>query len=420
MTAVPGILHKRGERQPNLLDLNEYIFREIFQYLDNEMVYFTLRNVSRKLKHYVDAYVQLGAIFAVVAGRCNCDLRQSILLYILTKNDKVTSIAAKVFDKIDIMIPIVHDSLGPYSPYLGSFGAKFNGKIVTGVHSSKTLQCSLPFYINEYNAKENKWIPIHSLDYGTYDTLVRSPIQYWCQIGDSKLLMFHNNYNNIHLRLVHVNISGEEKYKKFWRILKKSGKPRSTYSSSMVEFPFQLRGITQFSVIRVAQNKIMLVGGIYQQTSSDSRINEKYNQILWQCTLTNDQNDVTWMTLDSELIKVRLKPMCFKLKDNLYIAGGEDEPKASSIFSRNGLLCCDRYNMKENKYYKTLYTLPYPLSDVETSIATNDKETFALILDFTNTKILLFSEDEGFKEFHNFAPRAIKRKIMYKILLNIR
>ena len=445
-TEAMGITLKY-QRRPNLHDMHEDIFREIFQYLNDEFVYFTLRSVSRNIKGYVDAYIQLGGIFMSVSRRDNV----TEIWYVLEQNDKVRTIFSKLSDpypypptryyKEQIVSTCwsthTREILVHTVAELGGFGAKFKGKIVIGVHSynmeeeSKTrkIKASWPFDINEYNAKENKWIPIQSIqsvnDCENYDYLLGSgvPIKCWCQIGDSSLIIFYNEMNTIYTRLIHINIAHEHSTTKTRNTLKRFGESRSTFSSYMVAFPFQLRGISEFSVIRIASNKIMLVGGIINNNVGHSMT--KYNQQLWQGTLNKDGQNLTWARVDLiEIVSIKIhrNPLCFKLKDNVYITGGTNVPlwESGGIFVTNDLLSCDRYNLSENKYYTSVYTLPYILNYDETSILTNDNETFAIILDDKYMKILLFTEDQGFKEFRNFSPMETKRKMTDRLIFNVK
>ena len=58
-TSIVVCVSSQMENRPHLLDLNEDIFREIFRYLDDDEVYFTIRNVCQQLKYYVDMYLEL-------------------------------------------------------------------------------------------------------------------------------------------------------------------------------------------------------------------------------------------------------------------------------------------------------------------------------------------------------------------------
>ena len=43
----------------NIIQLPEQIFREIFRYLDNKTIIFSLRNVCIKIREYVDRYIDI-------------------------------------------------------------------------------------------------------------------------------------------------------------------------------------------------------------------------------------------------------------------------------------------------------------------------------------------------------------------------
>ena len=92
--AAAFVITQDCQGKPNLMDMHEDIFREIFQFLEDEFVYFTLRIVSRKIKYCVDAYLQLGGIFMAIAGRDNL----TEILYVLKKNDRVRTICSKFID----------------------------------------------------------------------------------------------------------------------------------------------------------------------------------------------------------------------------------------------------------------------------------------------------------------------------------
>ena len=170
----------------------------------------------------------------------------------------------------------------------------------------------------------------------------------------------------------------------------------------------------EFTLVRVAQNQLLLVGGFQYSYWKNETL--KPNHVLWQGTLTKNEKSVTWIALNVESIPMRLNPICFKLKDNVYIVG-ENELKniypnitkltgmCNGCFSylNYSCICCDRYNLKEGKYYSNVHSLPYPLiSDEVTNVATDEKDTFAIIPNCNQTlgtgKLLIFTENVGFEE----------------------
>ena len=80
-----------------LLDLCESIWYNIFQYLQNDEMYFTLRNVCRLIKCYADAYLQIDYSFLLVQG---CRSKRSIgLCTSVNFNEIISSTIINVFRK---------------------------------------------------------------------------------------------------------------------------------------------------------------------------------------------------------------------------------------------------------------------------------------------------------------------------------
>lgn len=428
----------------NLLDMNEDIFLEIFQYLKDELIYFSLRSVSRKLKLCVDAYLELAGIFLTVAGRDNT----TEVLYVLERRDHVRTIILKNIEPYPYPPPFYHQEkistrccvtqtktvmIRSLSD-LGSFSANIKGTVIIGTHSycmevnykprnyrnkinvvnvdqdaeeswknleKKTVKASWPFDLKRYEVSLKKWVPIKSvveLDQN-FDYLMGSgkPIKFWCLLGDSSLLTFYDEINITYTRLIQINIS-KPHFSKFHG---------NTFSSRLVTFPYQLVGISQFSVIRVAKQQVLLVGGIKIHNHT------KPNLSLWMGTLTKNGRNLTWVNTNSKVTQPRIKPLCFKLNNNVYITGGEGHLNGDKV----DLLCCDRYNLESNVYSSCVYTLPYPLNYDDAYVATNVNETFALILDERKKKVLFFTEEKGIEEYKKFYPNQIKPNTKNRILL---
>ena len=118
---------------------------------------------------------------------------------------------------------------------------------------------------------------------------------------------------------------------------------------------------------------------------------------MWEGTLTKDESNVTWKPIDMEwssincrlihigdtidmshqIENILIRPICFKLQDNLYIAGGQAINDLSAFF-----LCCDKFNLKERNYHESVHFLPSHLpsvAHVDNNVVTDGDETFALI-----------------------------------------
>ena len=122
----------------------------------------------------------------------------------------------------------------------------------------------------------------------------------------------------------------------------------------------------------IGQNKVILVGFVVPNCYSRGTPKTE----IWQGVLSRGGNHVSWNELelncdDLGSIPSRFRPICFKLQDNLYITGGSERFRETFT---SEFLSCDRYNFAEGKYYKTKYSLPYPVFHPH-SVVTHKKET---------------------------------------------
>ena len=101
----------------------------------------------------------------------------------------------------------------------------------------------------------------------------------------------------------------------------------------------------------------MIVGGC------GTNNNNNYNLKLWEAVITEESDNLQFKAVDVTPVKPRSNPICFKLRDNVYIAGGQVSSLENNCIDcctgddRKGKyswhhLCCDRYNVKERKYVK--------------------------------------------------------------------
>ena len=126
---------------------------------------------------------------------------------------------------------------------------------------------------------------------------------------------------------------------------------------------------------------------------------------MWQGTLSDDQKYLTWDALDLEPTKSRIRPICFKLKDTLYIGGGKTMKRTKDVDESFDALykpftCCDTYNLQEGTYHQSVYFLPWLIYEVH-NVFTDADETFAIITQKHNTRLLVFTEKDGFKALSN-------------------
>ena len=142
------------------------------------------------------------------------------------------------------------------------------------------------------------------------------------------------------------------------------------------------------------------------------------------------------------LTKLRRRPVCFKLRETLYIAGGHDNCTSADNCNpseirkdciqkkyircnpvsyndeeteRNICFCCDKYNLVESKYYRNVHSMPSVAmaSRQISNVVTDEEEQFAVIAPCQcetneNQNMIMFTEDNGFEEFPNFSSKRGK------------
>ena len=140
----------------------------------------------------------------------------------------------------------------------------------------------------------------------------------------------------------------------------------------------------------------MLVGG---DTTNDGITNR-----VFEGEITEDNKDVFWKEVES-MRKNRHSHLTFKMNDSVYVAGGHSGLRDVPI--------CERYDLKEHKWHKCEYTLPWDL--YFSSVVVSVDESFALITGGTSShisgrtnSIIIFTENHGFQPLRN-SSLQIKR-----------
>ena len=150
------------------------------------------------------------------------------------------------------------------------------------------------------------------------------------------------------------------------------------------------------TITRVADNKVMLVGG--RMISLGNKLAESCRVLLGE--ITENKRNVTWRKMES-IKKARYGHVAFKMKESLYLVGGVD-------IDWNGLLSCVRFDLNESRWLNCRHSLPYPLE--RASVVVSDDESFAVItggkkrnghVHCASARIIVFSEENGFQELTN-------------------
>ena len=430
----------------HFLDLNEDVLREIFLYLEYDEVFYVLGNVCKQLKETVDTYIQLGGVFLL----CSVPGMPSKLLHIFERNSRIVSICSKLGPALPR--PSLVDSLESNVTFdIGSFGCRLKEKNVVGVYYTekpKHLNFRLNevadtykfCYFHEYEPRTNSWIPIESRDkselYSWTDTLWRQPyiLISTCPIADSMMVVLEEYKNNgvNYARLFHLNCkeprkapkktSKHERFLKAIKLVTKTETPCYTYSEQ-ISLPLDLQGIFKCTIVQVEYDKFMLIGGSNNQQVPNMKIWQgkvfRENNTTWK---HGTSGKITWSPINIELHEPLASPLCFKLKNNLYIAGGATTENPSGCLHLSSVdihgkvhYFCHRYDMKNKEYYDCEYILPLSVNSFD-KVTTSADEKFAIILTKEKGTILIFTEKDGFSEFPNFSifgKRSVKKPFFY-------
>ena len=172
-------------------------------------------------------------------------------------------------------------------------------------------------------------------------------------------------------------------------------KLQSVRNENILDVPKGIIGMDEedISFIRVSKTTIIVIS----------------YYVFLQGTLTNDVRGIAWSSTYTGKMWIRTTPVCFKLKDNIYIAGRYrycNNPRdrtynVTSSFCDKVCKGCDIYNYKTRKLYLNIHSLPYALcKSSAVRVATNKNEDIAvLVLTVLGVeKMLIFTHEEGFIE----------------------
>lgn len=154
------------------------------------------------------------------------------------------------------------------------------------------------------------------------------------------------------------------------------------------------------TIINIDNNSVMIVGSVI----SDGRTSAvDCSTRVFRGEVTDDKRDVKWAEL-KPMQKRRAYPIVFKIRDNVYVAGG-CSPEGHEVSH-----CCERYDLNKKEWFKSRYFLPYSLW--RASVVVNVDEKFALITGgwsehskHSQLGIIVFTEENGFKRLKNSSLR---------------
>jgi hypothetical protein len=219
---------------------------------------------------------------------------------------------------------------------------------------------------------------------------------------------------------------------KVLRILRNTGNSRSSRRTNLdsklpkhTKIENKARSFQVMNMNYMGKNQLCHCSSVTQITKDQFMVippfrHWKKNHIMemLEGVILENENCVKWNEIEIELDNLdtrhlRYNPICFKLKDNLYIAGGYTYESSLYSFYKDGLVrvnsTCDRYNLVEKKYYSTTFYWPINTDNFHgphgavtlSKVVTNVTETLAVIIiaNEVGRKMILFTEDTGFEMF---------------------
>ena len=430
----------------SLMDLNENIFHEIFQYVPYKDLHLHVRNTSKILRSLVESYIQLDKSFLLYSttkrdfySKCLCPSLASDGHYLVK-----TLSALKRRGKLVSILPKLSHNI-PYPSLLGpmtddyTFFENINGKLIFGqvkfTKVSQSGKAPLETRVldkedsdsNEYNTfirlfeykdYKNNWHQMTPTDpqpkhhiYAKNASIVNLN---WCVVEDVLFLTmtieiqnhgvkddpsYHGNpgYNHrliwIQFSEPSVEIRGDKGYKSF---------SKTKYSVNTFDL-FSLAPYLRknWMALKASSNEILLLG-MPEHESGSSR--------LWRGTMNKQLFSISWKPIYITLPHVYIKnsnfsSSVFQLGGNIYVI----ENVRYSPPDDQGMVSCfvgGRINIQEEKYYAFEFWSPTRIVNIISS--TPDKnEKFSIIL------CEVLDEKREYRGQTPFRKSFYKRQLMF-------
>ena len=316
----------------------------------------------------------------MTAGFDNYEGTSEIVL-VLKRHDKVTS----AFTKLATQFPVMFGLGEIYC----AFGGMLCGKMIAGYEKA----------LYQYKIEEDQWVQFQSNDQSGYDRYLAKG----CNINDDLYLTsggyLENRVELIQLKRDNINGTSNSCASNYTANCNKHAfgrlagrwnqqqlRTHGFYTQKVCTTPIPVDRVLFHSITKVYNNKVILVGGEVKCVVA------RLSRSVYLGELTDNKTDVSWRELES-MKKARKFHIAFKMKHNMYVAGGID-------ISDKTLSCCERFDLKKNKWFKCHHLLPYRLYDA--SVVVSADETFAVITGGYNggrisDRIIIFTEQDGFK-----------------------
>ena len=453
---------RSNEKDNNqIMSLPEEIFREMFCYLSIEMLHSSLRKVCRQMQYYVDRYMDVQGIFFLVSSK-NCMANNIITIFKgPCKKFKIIWKDVPHLNQLNNLQKTTKRAKQCRScPYNDLFFSAIDDTVVCTI-SHRPLKRHNWWRVQafRYDILKDNWNVLCN-NCTAYECMnlkhSADPISH-CHPINLREGIDNSIYDNFlytaypFLQIVNdetTNISTGVVYEaRFCRCYITLKKPR------------ELHFIRQFSTLRVSPQSLLIIGGYCLprypdgklirsrnrplRTHSEELVNMAehpntshnfVNRYLHQIDLNQEGYTLSWKSKYIAEMPYRSNPFCFKLKNNLYIAGhrpgvgfdsrlNENERRLTCTICTGSLKhddrnpniwiesesvecsCCDKYDLLEEKYYRNICSLPTTLRNiVNLKIATNKNDSLAVIEFYDavdcRDKLWIFTEKEEKFEEH--------------------
>ena len=412
-----------------LAGLPEQVLRQIFRYIGTYELFHTVRKLNQRVKKLVDEYLCLQGIFMLIRGKNN---RYIYIFKREGKYFKTFSIRAPPFPISD---PFPRRFQGSKEDEGGSthfelsdnnYNHYYNFSLTTSFTEIQEpcifgLYWRTPFFrltrielnLYKFEVESCRWKILKTRADQINNELVAS-----FPISDSTILRFESIRDE---RSRWVSLCMD-------KVSASSLKECQGYGENCLDIPDYIQRMKQFAIVNLTKTSIILIGGYYYNEVSEYPVTNISawlirNKVFLQGTFEDDYRKITWDAIDIGGYWTSNKPICFKLKDNIYITGNRTHYCSSNPHHASSLVCpycvtahksCDKYDYKEKKIYLNMYSMPYALSaDSFLTIATDKDEHLAILL-FTfegKEKMLIFTESDGFVDATDYQHSVKLREI---------
>ena len=282
------------------------------------------------------------------------------------------------------------DTYSAFSKVLSKFPDHINANdddfILASMYQEEVIVCCEKS-LYDYKLKEDKWVELQYID---CDKTWRGA--QGCAMQDFVLICGGRGLRrqaqilqlNITNHYGHTNDVVTNKMRKTSNLLLLQNEKQQTNIQTV---PSQLPVCVDYghTVTCVENKRVLVMGGFVNGNAS--------NRVI-QGEVTKNKNDVKWIEI-GPMQKKRCNHIAFKMKGNVYVAGGLSMGSTYTTLS-----CCERLDLNTNKWFSCEYSLPRPLYDA--SVVVNSDESCAVITGGfsqgweVSNGIIIFTESGGF------------------------